>query len=93
MTTNGPRTATETTIRMCTPGNGWDSTASDQGEAGYIGPARLSYRIGREGTRQMDPALVDGYPRRQRRQVTASYHTLLFFVSFWFRSWSVVEGP
>lgn len=33
MTTSGPQTATETTIRMCTPGNGWHGTASDRGEA------------------------------------------------------------
>lgn len=27
----------------------------------------------------MDTAFVDGYPRRQRRQVTASYYTLLLY--------------
>lgn len=39
----------------------------------------------------MDTALVDGYPRRQRRQVTASYYTLLC-ISIWFWSWDGVEG-
>lgn len=39
----------------------------------------------------MDTALVDGYPRRQRRQVTASYYTLLC-ISFWFRSRGGVQG-
>lgn len=39
----------------------------------------------------MDTALVDGYPRRQRRQVTASYYALLC-ISTWFWSWNGVEG-
>lgn len=84
MTTNGPRIATETMIRMCMLGDGRDGAASGRGEAGCTETARFSYRIGRKGGRQVDTALVEGYPRRQRLQVTASYHTLLCIPS-WFR--------
>lgn len=88
MMTSGPRIAIEMTIRMCMRGNGCRGTASGRGEAGCIGTARLPYRIGREGARQMDTALVDGYPRRKRRQVAASYFTLIC-ISPW---GSVVTG-
>lgn len=91
MTTNGRQIATEMTIRMCTPGDGRGETASGRGEAGCIGTTRLYCRTGRKRARQMDTALVGGYPRRQRRQVTASYYTLLC-ISFWFRSRGGVEG-
>ena len=82
MMTNGPRIVIETTIRMCTRGNGCHGAASGRGEAGCIGTSRLSYRMGRKGARQMDTALIDGYPRRKRRQVIASYYTLLC-ISTW----------
>jgi hypothetical protein len=77
MMTSGPRTTTETTIRMCTRGDGWHGTAPGRGGAGCSGTAKLSYRSGRKGARRTDKALVDGYPRQQRRQVTASCYTLL----------------
>lgn len=77
MTTNGPRIATEMMIRTCMRGDGLDGMASGRGEAGCSGTVKVSHRAERKGARRMDKALVDGYPRQQRRQVTASYYTLL----------------
>lgn len=77
MTTNGPRIATETMIQTCMRGDGLDGMASGRGEDGCGGTAKVSYRAGRKRARRMDKALVGGYPRQPRRQVTASYYTLL----------------